>query len=70
METPEIIPINYSSLYLDVRLGSTILVDDGAMQLKVEAIRNQDVIARVITEEYSPPEGCSGPRGTYLRAVS
>jgi pyruvate kinase len=41
------IPINFPSLYRDVKTGTTILLDDGAMQLRVESIQGQDVIARV-----------------------
>lgn len=41
------IPINFPSLFKDVKPGSTILVDDGAMQLKVEAVRDRDIICKV-----------------------
>jgi pyruvate kinase len=43
-----VIPINFHNLYRDVKIGSTILVDDGAMRLKVTDIRNSDVICRVM----------------------
>ena len=43
----ETVPINYPSLYKDVKVGGTILVDDGAMELKVEAVRGKDVITKV-----------------------
>jgi pyruvate kinase len=42
------IPINFPSLYRDVKPGATILLDDGAMQLRVESIQGKDVLARVI----------------------
>jgi pyruvate kinase len=44
----KIIPLNYPSLYKDVRVGCSILLDDGAMQLKVEGVRGKDVVAKVI----------------------
>jgi pyruvate kinase len=43
-----IIPINFNSLYRDVKIGSTILVDDGAMRFKVTAIIDQNVVCKVI----------------------
>ncbi len=42
------IPLNFSTLSEDVKIGSTILVDDGAIQLKVTDIRGKDVVSRVI----------------------
>jgi pyruvate kinase len=42
------IPINFPSLYKDVQAGTTILLDDGAMQLRVESIRSKDIVAKVI----------------------
>ncbi len=42
------IPINFPTLSRDVKSGSTILVDDGAMQLRVEKVRGRDVIATVV----------------------
>jgi pyruvate kinase len=44
----KIIPLNYPSLSKDVRVGCSILLDDGAMQLKVEGIHGKDVIAKVV----------------------
>lgn len=43
-----VIPINFPSLHKDVKVGSSILVDDGAMRLKVTSIRGSDVICKVI----------------------
>ena len=43
------IPINFPTLYKDVKTGSTILVDDGAIQLRVREVRGKEVITRVIT---------------------
>jgi pyruvate kinase len=43
-----IIPVNFQNLYRDVKIGSTILVDDGAIRLKVTNIHNADVISKVI----------------------
>jgi pyruvate kinase len=44
----KVVPVNFPTLARDVKAGSTILVDDGAMQLRVEAVRGQDVICKVI----------------------
>jgi pyruvate kinase len=44
----KIIPINFPTLSQDVRIGTVILVDDGAIQLRVENIQGKDVICRVI----------------------
>jgi pyruvate kinase len=43
-----LIPINFPSLYKDVKPGSIILVDDGAMQLRVENIRGKEIITKVV----------------------
>jgi pyruvate kinase len=40
--------INFPSLYRDVHPGSTVLVDDGAIQLKVIGIQGEDVLCKVI----------------------
>lgn len=44
----KLIPLNFPNLSRDVEIGNTILVDDGAIQLRVQDIRGQDVISRVI----------------------
>jgi pyruvate kinase len=44
----KIVPINFPTLYKDVKVGSKILVDDGAMLLKVKEIRGQDVVCTVM----------------------
>ncbi|MBN1189822.1 MAG: pyruvate kinase [Dehalococcoidales bacterium] len=43
-----VIPLNFPLLYRDVRQGSTVLVDDGKIQLKVTSIRGGDVVCKVI----------------------
>jgi len=42
------IPLNFPTLSEDVKIGSTILVDDGAIQLRVTNIHDKDVISRVM----------------------
>ncbi len=42
------IPINHPSLHKDVKIGSSILVDDGAIQLAVRGFRGKDIVCRVI----------------------
>jgi pyruvate kinase len=44
----KVIPINFPTLAKDVKTGSKILVDDGAMQLRVKEVRGTDIICRVI----------------------
>jgi pyruvate kinase len=44
----KIISINLPTLAQDVKIGSVVLVDDGAMELKVKAIEGGDVVCRVI----------------------
>ncbi len=44
----KILPINFPSLHKDVEPGKAILLDDGAMQLKVLEIRGTDIICRVM----------------------
>ena len=48
MGDEKILPINFPSLYKDVIPGSSILLDDGAMQLKVLEIRGTDILCRVV----------------------
>ena len=40
--------ISYKNLYKDVKPGSTILVDDGAIEFEVIEIKDKDVICKVI----------------------
>jgi pyruvate kinase len=42
------VPVNLPSLPRDVRAGDNVLLDDGAMQLKVERASGTDVVCRVI----------------------
>ena len=46
--TAERISHSYASLARDVRVGDPILLDDGLLQLKVDAIKGEDVVATVI----------------------
>ncbi|NYE57049.1 pyruvate kinase [Carboxydothermus ferrireducens] len=43
------VPVNYPGLARDVNVGGTILLDDGLIELKIEDIQGNKVIARVIT---------------------
>jgi len=43
------IPLNFPTLSHDVKIGSTVLVDDGAIELRVQDISGADVISKVIT---------------------
>ncbi len=40
--------ITYSELYKDVKIGSTILADDGLIELKVKEINKMDIVCSVI----------------------
>ncbi len=44
----EVIAITYDKLYMDIDVGSTILLDDGAMELKVDKIAKKDIICEVV----------------------
>jgi len=44
----KVIPVNLPTLSQDVKVGDTILLDDGAMQLKVLAKQGTDVSCRII----------------------
>jgi pyruvate kinase len=44
----KVISINLPTLPQDVKVGSRILVDDGAMQLKVSDIRGKDILSKVV----------------------
>ena len=38
--------ISYKDLYKDVKIGSRILVDDGALEFEVTAIEGQDIVCK------------------------
>ena len=40
--------ISYKELYLDVEVGSIILIDDGLIKLKVKEIKDKNMICTVI----------------------
>jgi pyruvate kinase len=42
------VPVNLPTLPRDVRVGDSVLLDDGAMQLKVQRASGTDVVCRVI----------------------
>jgi pyruvate kinase len=42
------IPINLHNLHRDVKIGRTILIDDGAMRLKVTGVQGSEVICKVM----------------------
>jgi pyruvate kinase len=42
------VPVNLPTLPRDVRVGDSVLLDDGAMQLKVQRTSDTDVVCRVI----------------------
>jgi pyruvate kinase len=44
----EIVSTSYKELPRDVKVGDMILVDDGKIELKVEEVRDVDVVAKVI----------------------
>ena len=44
----KMVPINFPTLANDVKPGSVILVDDGAIELRVQDTRGKDVISKVI----------------------
>lgn len=44
--------ISYKGLYCDVKIGSTILLDDGLIKLEVIEINNKDIICKIINSGY------------------
>ncbi|MDO5547398.1 MAG: pyruvate kinase [Eubacteriales bacterium] len=48
--TPEKISITYPDLYQDVQAGTSILIDDGLIELRVEQTQEQDVLCRVLND--------------------
>lgn len=46
--TKDKVYVNYETLYAEVNIGSTILINDGLIELKVEEIINKDIKCRVI----------------------
>ncbi len=44
----EKVSVTYKKLYEDVNVGTTILVDDGLIELKVTEIKGKDVVCKVI----------------------
>jgi pyruvate kinase len=44
----EIVSTSYKELPRDVRVGDMILIDDGKIELKVEEVRDVDVVAKVV----------------------
>ena len=42
------VSVSYKELYKDVKPGDTILIDDGAIELKVKKIKDKDIICTVI----------------------
>ncbi len=48
-EIPQVIPIDYPHLAEEAQPGAQVLLDDGLLELKVEAINNSQVECRVVT---------------------
>ena len=48
--TPEKISITYPNLYQDVQVGTSVLIDDGLIELRVEQTQEQDVICRILND--------------------
>jgi len=42
------VSVTYKDLYKDVEIGRTILVNDGTIELKVEEIKDKDIICRIM----------------------
>ena len=48
MGTNEKAAISYKNLINDISVGTTILIDDGLIEMKVEKIKGKDIICQVI----------------------
>ncbi len=44
----EKVSISYKELYKDIEVGAKILVDDGAIELKVDEIKDKDIVCTVV----------------------
>ncbi|GAA3411012.1 pyruvate kinase [Paenibacillus hodogayensis] len=56
------VSVNYAQLTDDVRVGSTILIDDGLIELRVEQIEGTEVICRVLNGgKLKPRKGVNLP---------
>ncbi len=42
------VPVSYDQLPQDVHVGSTILIDDGLIGLRVEEIKGKDIVCRIV----------------------
>lgn len=42
------VSISYKELYADVKIGGTILIDDGLIKLEITEIKNKDIVCKVI----------------------
>ena len=50
LATPSKISITYPDLYQDVQAGTSILIDDGLIELRVEQTQEQDILCRVLND--------------------
>ncbi len=48
MGTKEMVSVSYKNLINDVKVGGTILIDDGLIELKVEEMTDTDIVCRVV----------------------
>ena len=48
--TPNKISITYPDLYQDVQAGTSILIDDGLIELRVEQTQEQDILCRILND--------------------
>ena len=44
----EVVPVNLPTLPQEIKVGNTVLIDDGAMQLKVQSVGETDVRCKVV----------------------
>lgn len=48
MGTVQKATISYKNLKNDIKVGTTILIDDGLIEMTVEEIRGEEIVCRVI----------------------
>ena len=46
------VSITYKDLYKDIKIGKTILINDGTVELKVKAINGKDIVCEIIQGGY------------------
>lgn len=64
------VPVQYKNLFKDVKIGDSLLLDDGLLELKVQNIINEKIYTKVITGgRLTSKKGINLPTGTISAEV-